>query len=694
MEPVQRNIYTDIIPSFDFANILSKFPQCLEIRKFNTFIKTKSSSNLVFAVLIVLVTSYYFFFKNRNPKQNSGPSLYQKIMNKLSDALALPSMMLNQNFNNNYNNDYPNFKSNSQYKKFFNRVMKNGGYPGGLQNDGNTCFMNSVIQCLASSEEFTKFLTSYASIEENSNECSDNTNTADNKAMKFLQNLKNSSNDNNSLKMVQFSNALLNLVNSLNSKHGNRSPTYKTKDLLNVMKDGPNKHLFLGYNQEDAQEFYQNVMKQVEKEFTTVEKLQTVEIITDEVSNNDQSKESENDQSKKYVNLQNDFITDLNDLGHLGNVYVPVSQIDPADDINEDKYLPYKLVTPVDGLQCDRIGCINCGEMGGIRYSVTSGLALNLPMEGANRHRFTLGELIDEFCKLEVIDGVECNRCSLFAVKDELLQKLANLKENETNLKGSLLLIEKIEERLQTIDQVLKKNCVPDEIYKKLHTKNMVQKSRKVKQSYLSRPPPLLCIHINRSVFDPRTYMVRKNNAKIDFPLELDLSDFVASTDDINLDARLKFRKQDEDMKKIDRGDLLKYKLKSVISHFGTHNYGHYIAFRKLRGQWWHISDETVRLSTEDEVLGCQGTFMLFYELTDSYVPEFPEEEEEENEKEKMSSSVESSDLSDAEMESDEEKTLNNEKEEEQEEEQEHIGKENQQISEEQSHQINIQANL
>ena len=26
----------------------------------------------------------------------------------------------------------------------------------------------------------------------------------------------------------------------------------------------------------------------------------------------------------------------------------------------------------------------------------------------------------------------------------------------------------------------------------------------------LDRPPPLLCIHINRSVFDPRTYMIVK----------------------------------------------------------------------------------------------------------------------------------------------------------------------------------------
>ena len=58
----------------------------------------------------------------------------------------------------------------------------------------------------------------------------------------------------------------------------------------------------------------------------------------------------------------------------------------------------------------------------------------------------------------------------------------------------------------------------------------------------------------------------------------------------------------------------LTYSLRSVIVHYGTHNYGHYIAFRKFRGCWWRISDETVYIVDEAEVLSTPGVFMLFYE--------------------------------------------------------------------------------
>lgn len=56
-----------------------------------------------------------------------------------------------------------------------------------------------------------------------------------------------------------FTNALKTLMDNLNGKYGSQGKTFDTKKLLAKMPNGP-KEFLLGYNQEDAQEFYQLVM--------------------------------------------------------------------------------------------------------------------------------------------------------------------------------------------------------------------------------------------------------------------------------------------------------------------------------------------------------------------------------------------------------------------------------------------------
>jgi ubiquitin carboxyl-terminal hydrolase 1 len=80
------------------------------------------------------------------------------------------------------------------------------------------------------------------------------------------------------------------------------------------------------------------------------------------------------------------------------------------------------------------------------------------------------------------------------------------------------------------------------------------------------------------------------------------------------------------------------YELRAVITHFGRHENGHYIAYRKHPAgksdreavddgnekesetqteKWWRLSDDEVSQVSEDEVLDQGGVFMLFYDLVE-----------------------------------------------------------------------------
>ncbi|EGW31673.1 uncharacterized protein SPAPADRAFT_62284 [Spathaspora passalidarum NRRL Y-27907] len=442
------------------------------------------------------------------------------------------------------------------------------------------------------------------------------------------------------------------------------------------MPNGPKQNFFSGYNQEDAQEFYQLVMNLLEREYKNVSTSRMP------------TPEPESGPTEKFIDMNHvkEIVSGVDQLGKLGVVYVPASQVDPNLVDCDHKLFPLELITPVDGITAERIGCLTCGEVGGIRYSVNSGLSLNLPHDASYYSSFNLNDLLNQWITPEIIEDVNCNRCGLIQTRDFLKNRLEDLSQGDTSSK----LIEQFQTRLSLIEQELDQHHITDEIFEKLTIKKQIKKSKKSKQIYLSRPPPLLCIHINRSVFDPRTYSIVKNPSNVDFPIKLNMTPYVVTPNDINMDARLPFRKQDQharepiesvpDVSSTPSSSSLSsdevpststaatsaniedtpvdpkllYNLKSVISHYGTHNYGHYICYRKLRGSWWRISDESVYVVSEEEVLNGQGTFLLFYEFDDGYKEQLEDvssEEEEEEEKGiklmEQHASSESSDLED-----------------------------------------------
>lgn len=105
------------------------------------------------------------------------------------------------------------------------------------------------------------------------------------------------------------------------------------------------------------------------------------------------------------------------------------------------------------------------------------------------------------------------------------------------------------------------------------------------RNSSLVKLPQILILHINRSVFGS-SYATR-NSIDITYTEELRIQDTL-------------------------------YELRSLVTHRGSHDHGHYISYRRRGGTWYAISDETVRIVNLDTVLRLgSSTFLMFYEMVD-----------------------------------------------------------------------------
>ncbi|CCH59533.1 hypothetical protein TBLA_0B07160 [Henningerozyma blattae CBS 6284] len=333
------------------------------------------------------------------------------------------------------------------------------------------------------------------------------------------------------------------------------------------MIDEKNQDVVLGYAQQDAQEFFQAILAKLEKNVKQIEHIPLKE----------KNKSNQNNilKSIPFEKLPSDALLGHDHLDKVGTVFIPTDQINPNliknnESINSSNtnqlFTPFKLITPLDGIIAERIGCLNCGENGGIRYSVSSSLSLNLP--NYTNDSISLYELLSNYTQPEIIEQVNCNRCTLASMYDSINSKLKELTSEDVNInqidnntqedenstieKTSMAINDSnnklksvLTERLNTISNVLSKPVIDDDSFKTLSTSNMTCQTSKSKQLLISRPPPLLSIHINRSVFDPTTYQIRKNNSRVLFESRLNLNGFCCNIDEINLDARLPMNKRD-----------------------------------------------------------------------------------------------------------------------------------------------------
>ncbi|EON69477.1 hypothetical protein W97_08737 [Coniosporium apollinis CBS 100218] len=299
---------------------------------------------------------------------------------------------------------------------------------------------------------------------------------------------------------------------------------------------------------------------------------------------------------------------------------------------------------PLEGLLAQRVGCIRCGYSEGL--SMIPFNCLTVPL--GRDYTYDIRDCLDEYTKLEPIEGVECAKCTLKKSEEHLRRLLESGTTGGSPMPDALL--DSIRGRLATVQHALdEENFEEKTLVKKCQIlkKNWVS-TTKSRQAVVARAPTSLVLHVNRSVFDEYSGAQRKNYADVRFPQTLDLGPWCLgasqqpeletlgeATEQWTIDPRTSMLDGENSLLQ------LPYELRAVITHYGHHENGHYICYRKhlykapssetsgsqdddleaseggkavASERWWCLSDDDVSQVTEEDVLRQGGVFMLFYE--------------------------------------------------------------------------------
>ncbi|KAI8076978.1 hypothetical protein BDF21DRAFT_364337 [Thamnidium elegans] len=403
---------------------------------------------------------------------------------------------------------------------------------------------------------------------------------------------------------------LLKTVRSL-TKPLDRRTSFRPVDIVTALSSN---RRIISREQQDAQEFFQLVSSAMDTEGQRIAKTE----------------------------LLGGGLKDLLNRSGLSGVIGPEKSNSKVD---------HALENPFTGLLANRLSCMKCGYTGAIRHFSFNNIQLSVP----NKHTTTLAECLSQFTSMEYLEDANCRRCSFKATLqsvtlqlDQVKQKVKKSKDSKKKRDRVIELIT-LEKTKKEIEYRLKMGTIEEENDK---DRLSLLKSTCIssKQVMLAKPPKILCLHISRSAF-LNTGAIYKNTCQILFPEYLDVSAFTTNGTlhtQPNLPISTPTRDRTEKY----------YRLMSIIVHYGSHSFGHFVAFKrrifteqcmcvkcnmntsskevwKCQDVWYRVSDSKVDECSLEDVLR-SNPYMILYELVDKE-NDLREMEEDEEDEEDMS---------------------------------------------------------
>lgn len=341
------------------------------------------------------------------------------------------------------------------------------------------------------------------------------------------------------------------------------------------------------------------------------------------------------------------------------------------------------MISPFDALLAQRTICLDCGYCEAIRHFSTSEISLSVPAfnvrtrtsEITGTSACSLQECLALWSDLEQVDWI-CWKCTLRntlqAVQTDIASKGPAASIAKTNggsangdahasATGSLTPAKKkrmaqLRSKEAKLTRILQSGLSEDELKQASddpaspwhNVLNNIQLKKTLsrlstKQIMISRPPRILALHLNRSSYSASSWAPAKNNRHVLFPEYLDLGAFTLQGS-ISLDGREAMNSSRVQGPQPETGQEATvesvYRLAAIVVHYGSHSFGHYIAFKRIaevdggfegvgengdaeKDGWLRVSDESVTRATIQQVKQ-ENPYMLFYELLPARSPQRP----------------------------------------------------------------------
>ncbi|KAI9306413.1 hypothetical protein BJ944DRAFT_199370, partial [Cunninghamella echinulata] len=419
----------------------------------------------------------------------------------------------------------------------------------GLINTGNTCFLNSVLQALSSLPGLYEFI---YQMKDQQHELPITWTL-----FKTLRRLTKPQRSRTSIRPLELVRALANK----NKSSSTSSSTYTSKRRLSSF--------LMDRDQQDAQEFFQVLIGAMDTE---------AQYFYQEKWKSSHEKKKETDETDQENGLRGILLLmdqENNNNNNEKNAYP--SSTTTMKNKQKRQQQQYSYNSPMTGLLASRLSCVQCGYTGAIRHFPFNNIQLSLP----NAYSVTIEQCLEQYTTMEYLRDASCKRCSYNMTSQLLDDKIKRLQQQAKHaLKKDLkkkLLTELVEDSINERKNTTLKNR--KSIQRKKYYYRTIS-PRSTKQVMIAKPPPILCLHMTRSSINYSSGMIFKNTCQLLFNEYLNLSPYVTNGI-LNTHPTVPLSGFTEGNNKLQNNIKYLYRLMSIVVHYGSHSYGHYIAYKR-----------------------------------------------------------------------------------------------------------------